>query len=46
MWLCNKILEKQCFSTKYVSVVDKYVSDNPSLDISSFIRSDKYDSFK
>ena len=46
MWLCNKILEKQCFSTKYVSVVDKYVSDNSSLDISSFIRSDKYDSFK
>ena len=45
MWLCNKILESKCFKTKYVCIVDKYLRNNPSTDIASFIRSDRYNCF-
>lgn len=45
MWLCNKILESKCFKTKYVCIVDKYLRNNPTTDIASFIRSDRYNCF-
>lgn len=46
MWLCNRILERRCFNTRYVAIVEKYVCCNPNLNIGSFMRSDNYDKLK
>lgn len=46
MWLCNRILEKRCFSTKYVSVVEKYFCSNSKINIGDFMRTDNYENLK
>ena len=46
MWLCNKVLERRFFKTKYVNMVDRYFRCNPNADVSAFMRNDKYDCFK
>lgn len=46
MWLCNRILEKKCFATPYVSVVDRYICSHRDINIASFIKSDDYRCFK
>lgn len=40
MWLCNKVLEKKCFDTKFVKVIDCYMVHNPKTDIGTFIQSE------
>lgn len=46
MWLCNKILEKKCFSTHYVDVIDRYICCHPQTNIAAFMKSDDYECFK
>jgi len=42
MWACNKVLEKQVFNTRYVSVIDKYMSKNHTMGMEALLKSDDY----
>ncbi len=46
MWLCNKVLEKRCFNTKYVHTVERYMDSCPSESVAAFMRSNAYDKLK
>lgn len=46
MWLCNKVIERRAFDTKFVEVVERYMKCHPSEDVASFIRSDSYGKLK
>lgn len=46
MWLCNRVLEQHFFSTRFVSVVERYMRGNPKADIPAFMRNDDYASLK
>lgn len=42
MWVCNKMLEKRFFSTRYVSVIEKYMTVNRTVSIEELLKSDDY----
>lgn len=42
MWVCNKLLERRFFNTRYVSIIDKYMAENRSIGIESLLKSDDY----
>lgn len=42
MWVCNKTLEKRFFSTRYVSIIEKYMYANRSISIEDLLKSDDY----
>lgn len=43
MWVCNKVLEKNFFKTKYVSIIDKYMKKHHSTSIKQLLETDNYD---
>ncbi|MGN1375451.1 MAG: gliding motility protein GldB [Prevotella sp.] len=42
MWVCNLIFEKPFFKTKYVTLVDKYMSSNKQVKIESLLIDNDY----
>lgn len=42
MWVCNVILEKRFFKTKYVAIVDKYMSSNKKVTIEALLIDNDY----
>ena len=42
MWVCNKVLEKKFFNTRYVSVIDRYMHKCHSTSIETLLESDDY----
>ena len=42
MWLCNRVIDKRCFDTRFVKAIDRYMRSNPQTDIASFVQSDDY----
>jgi len=42
MWVCNKMLEKSFFNTRYVRIVGKYMAANRSMGIEELLKSDDY----
>lgn len=42
MWVCNRILEKSMFNTRYVRAVDKYMSGDHAIGIEELLKSDDY----
>lgn len=42
MWVCNKILDKCFFNTRYVRMINKYMSTHSSVTIEELLSSDDY----
>lgn len=42
MWLCNRVIDKRCFDTRFVKAIDRYMRSNPQADIAAFVQSDDY----
>lgn len=42
MWLCNRVIDKRCFDTRFVKAIDRYMRCNPQTDIAAFVQSDDY----
>lgn len=42
MWLCNRVIDKRCFDTRFVKAIDRYMRSNPQTDIAAFVQSDDY----
>lgn len=42
MWLCNRVLEKRFFGTRFVGIVEKYVSRHKEIDVEQLLKSDDY----
>lgn len=42
MWVCNKMLEKRFFNTRYVKIIDRYMAANHSVGIEDLLKSDDY----
>lgn len=42
MWLCNRVIDKRCFDTRFVKAIDRYMRGNPQTDIAAFVQSDDY----
>lgn len=46
MWVVNKTLGKHFFSTKYVSMIDKYMKKHKKVTVASLLMDDDYSEFK
>lgn len=46
MWVCNRMLEKNFFNTRYVRIVGKYMASNRSTSIEALLKSDDYSAIK
>ena len=42
MWVCNKMLEKSLFKSKYISIVDKYMATHKRVSIESLLIDNDY----
>lgn len=46
MWVCNQILEKKFFKTKFVDIIDRYVSSEKSTDLEKMLKDNDYEKIK